>query len=96
MFPNFYDIKFVADQLFGYFRGGLTSLSEKLDVIRDDNCEHQAGSDSKITAKCFIELYKINKGVVLSCVGEIYGILNTKEVKANSGNEKNLEGSVRS
>ena len=57
MFPNFFDIKLIAES--GHFRGGLTSLSEILGVERDDDCEHQAGSDSKITAKCFNELKKI-------------------------------------
>lgn len=40
LFPNHYDIKHVADQALGIFRGSLTSLSEKLGVFRDDNCEH--------------------------------------------------------
>lgn len=32
MFPNFYDIKLISDSTFGFFRGGLTALSEKLGV----------------------------------------------------------------
>ena len=64
-FPNFYDIKLVADCALGMFRGSLSSLSDRLGVFRDDNCEHQAGSDSKITAKCFIELKRICDSVIL-------------------------------
>jgi len=40
IFPNFYDIKIIADQVLGVFRGSLFSLSERLGVYRDDNCEH--------------------------------------------------------
>lgn len=56
IFPNFYDIKVIADNSLGVYRGSLATLSERLGVVRDDDCEHQAGSDSKITAKCFMEL----------------------------------------
>ena len=40
IFPNFYDIKVIADQSLGLFRGSLASLSERLGVLRDDDCEH--------------------------------------------------------
>jgi CCR4-NOT transcription complex subunit 7/8 len=40
IFPNFYDIKVIADATLGLFRGSLSSLSERLGVIRDDTCEH--------------------------------------------------------
>jgi hypothetical protein len=46
-------------------RGSLTSLSDRLGVYRDDNCEHQAGSDSKITAKCFFELKRISESAIV-------------------------------
>ena len=39
-FPNFYDIKVVAEMQLGTFRGSLTALSDRLNVARDDNCEH--------------------------------------------------------
>lgn len=64
LFPNFYDIKVIADNSIGLIRGSLASLCGRLGVIRDDNCEHQAGSDSKITAKCFIELKKIANNLI--------------------------------
>lgn len=40
IFPNFYDIKVIADMSMGMFRSSLSSLSEKLGVFRDDDCEH--------------------------------------------------------
>jgi hypothetical protein len=51
-------------------------LSERLGVYRDDACEHQAGSDSKITAKCFFELKKGGQELLKGCQGEIYGLSN--------------------
>jgi len=57
--PNFYDIKVIADACFGTFKSSLACLSDMLQVSRDDNCEHQAGSDSKITAKCFFALQEL-------------------------------------
>lgn len=58
----------------GMFRGSLASLSDRLGVYRDDDCEHQAGSDSKITAKCFFELKKFGDNCIEACKGEIFGI----------------------
>lgn len=90
-FPNCYDIKFVADIALGTFRGSLTSLSDRLGVFRDDDCEHQAGSDSKITAKCFFELKRICEDVINQSQGQIFGlsksILDIPEVR---GQRKNL------
>ena len=37
-------------------RGGLNKLASALDVARDDNNEHQAGSDSKLTARCLFAI----------------------------------------
>jgi len=74
IFPNFYDIKIIADQVLGIFRGSLFSLSERLGVYRDDNCEHQAGSDSKITSKCLSQLKKLGESLIYSCKNEIYGL----------------------
>ncbi|CDW87263.1 caf1 family [Stylonychia lemnae] len=74
IFPNFYDIKVIADQVLGVFRGSLFSLSERLGVYRDDNCEHQAGSDSKITAKCFFQLKNIGESLISGCKSEIFGL----------------------
>lgn len=56
------------------FRSSLANLSEKLSVERDDDCEHQAGSDSKITAKCFFALKRIGDGSVENCKGDIFGL----------------------
>ena len=56
-FPNVYDVKLIADHLFqNGFRSSLYNLSQCLEVDRDDDAEHQAGSDSKVTAKCFFKL----------------------------------------
>jgi DNA polymerase III epsilon subunit-like protein len=74
IFPNFYDIKVIADQSLGMFRSSLASLCERLGVQREDDCEHQAGSDSKITAKCFFELKKLGDGSVEQCKGDIFGL----------------------
>ena len=64
----------IADASLGLFRGSLSSLSDRLAVYRDDDCEHQAGSDSKITAKCFLELKKYGDNCVETCKGDIYGM----------------------
>ena len=64
LFPNFYDLKSIADLSFGSFRGSLGSLSERLGVIRDDKCEHQAGSDSRLTSKCFFQIMKTDRQFV--------------------------------
>jgi hypothetical protein len=73
-FPNIYDVKIMADfQIRGGFRSSLLALSEKLEVTRDDNCEHQAGSDSKITAKCFIEMMKQDEKILHNISGDILG-----------------------
>lgn len=92
----------MADQYFGYFKSSLAVLSERLGVKRDDTCEHQAGSDSKMTARCFFELFKADKGLLHSCMGEIYGINNLVEPshqpnyqKANKF-ERKAEGSLGS
>lgn len=81
LFPNFYDIKVIADNSLGMYRGSLAHLSERLNVVRDDSCEHQAGSDSKITAKCFIELQKMSTkqcNMILASHGEIFGLSRLK------------------
>jgi hypothetical protein len=77
VFPNLYDIKQIADNSWGIFRGSLATLSEKLGVSRDDDCEHQAGSDSKITAKCFFKLKEYFSTYIDNCKGEIFGISGT-------------------
>ena len=73
-FPNFYDLKTIADMSFGIFRSGLAALSEMLEVYRDDDCKHQAGSDSKITSKCFFALLKRGDGSIDACKGYIFGL----------------------
>jgi hypothetical protein len=65
LFPNFYDLKLIADLSLGSFRGSLGSLSERLGVIRDDKFEHQAGSDSRLTSKCFFQIMKRDKNFVI-------------------------------
>jgi len=77
-FPNIYDIKTIADAIIpGGFTRSLSSLSQMLSVKRDDNNEHQAGSDSKITARCFFELKLKDEKTVDACNGEIFGLGRT-------------------
>ena len=58
-------------------------------VERDDFCEHQAGSDSKITAKCFVELKKQGIEVLHFGHREIYGLSKTnKNIIINNVEEK--------
>ena len=64
---------------FGIYRGSLSALCEKLGVYREDDCAHQAGSDSKITAKSFFALLKIGDGSIEACKGDIYGL--TQSIK---------------
>ena len=40
IFPNIYDVKAIADMSLGLFRSGLSSLCDKLQVYREDNCQH--------------------------------------------------------
>jgi hypothetical protein len=68
------------------YRGSLAALCERLGVTRDDKCEHQAGSDSKITAKCFIELRKLSTkqfNVIVGSHGEIFGLSRLKKSPVN-------------
>lgn len=98
IFPNFYDLKAIADMSFGIFRSGLASLSEKLGVSRDDDCQHQAGSDSKITARCFFELLEKGDGSVEACKGDIFGLnesTKTVLIQSSSVYEKSTQGSSR-
>ena len=41
-----------------YLVGSLSKISQALNVERDDFCEHQAGSDSKLTAKALFAFLK--------------------------------------
>jgi DNA polymerase III epsilon subunit-like protein len=91
LFPNFYDIKVIADTSLGMYRGSLAALCERLGVVRDDKCEHQAGSDSKITSKCFIELQKMSTkscNVVLGAHGEIFGLSRLKKSPIPAGGKE--------
>lgn len=72
-FPNIYDVKIMADFHMNGFRQSLQNLASLLGVKRDDNCEHQAGSDSKITAKCFFELKKKDSTLLSKIHGDILG-----------------------
>lgn len=79
----------------GMFRGSLASLSDRLGVYRDDDCEHQAGSDSKITAKCFFELKKLGDNCIDACKGEIFGINRSDVVIGSTMNQNhgnNMKG----
>jgi hypothetical protein len=40
IFPNIYDVKAIADMSMGIYRGSLSSLCEKLQVDREDTCQH--------------------------------------------------------
>ena len=56
-FPQVLDVKVIAESVMNNgFRGGLSKLSCSLGVTRDDQNEHQAGSDSKLTARCLFAL----------------------------------------
>lgn len=53
-FPNVYDMKYMMKFKDGY-HGGLSKLAEQLDVVRIGP-QHQAGSDSLLTACTFFKL----------------------------------------
>ncbi len=97
IFPNFYDLKTIADMSFGLFRSGLATLSEQLGVTRDDDCQHQAGSDSKITARCFFELLNRGDGSVEACKGDIFGLNESVKtvLQTNTIFDKSTQGSSR-
>ena len=53
-FPNVFDMKYMMKFKDGY-HGGLSKLAEQLDVVRIGP-QHQAGSDSLLTACTFFKL----------------------------------------
>lgn len=60
-FPTIYDLKVMAEaSMIPYLSGSLSKLSQALGVQRDDLCEHQAGSDSKITARSLFAFLEHN------------------------------------
>jgi len=40
IFPSIYDVKAIADMSMGIYRGSLSSLCDKLQVEREDDCQH--------------------------------------------------------
>lgn len=77
-FPALYDIKYMMQARKNTFTGGLNDLADTLRVSRIGP-QHQAGSDSLLTALTFFELVKHHLPGLLEegdneCVGRIYGL----------------------
>jgi len=72
-FPTIYDLKSAARYTDDpTLQGGLAKLAYSLCVSRDDDCEHQAGSDSKLTARCFFALRKEYETSLEDTKGQVY------------------------
>ena len=73
-FPCIYDIKHIT-QTAGNMHGGLNKLAEHLDVIRIGP-QHQAGSDSLLTAHTFFKLLqtRLVHTDMAQFVGILYGL----------------------
>jgi DNA polymerase III epsilon subunit-like protein len=62
----------ISDNCPEFSRGSLNKLADQLGVTRDNGTqEHTAGSDSKLTAKCFFAL-KNREEVVDECENIIF------------------------
>jgi len=69
-----HDLKVVAERCSELQRGSLNRLAEQLGVRRDEgSLEHTAGSDSKLTARCFFAL-KNRTEVMEECENIIYNL----------------------
>jgi CCR4-NOT transcription complex subunit 7/8 len=55
LFPHFYDLKLMADDIDQVSSGGLQNLANELNVLRVGP-QHQAGSDALVTLKTFTAL----------------------------------------
>ena len=78
-FPNTYDIKIMISPL-KYLHGGLSKLCKELGVSRTGT-QHQAGSDSIVTAAAFFKIkekFYNGKDALLGVTNSLYGI-NSKE-----------------
>ena len=76
-FPQVLDVKVIAESvMMNGFRGGLSRLACSLDVTRDDKKEHQAGSDSKLTARCLFALKQEldSEDQISECLNEVFNI----------------------
>jgi len=75
-FPQVLDVKVIAENVCtGGFRGGLSKLAYSLDVTRDDLNEHQAGSDSKLTAHCLFALkQQLSLDLCSEWINEVFNI----------------------
>ena len=73
-FPRIYDMKYMMKQKEGY-HGGLSKLAEQHDVDRIGP-QHQAGSDSLLTACAFFKLArtKFSQTELANMCGILYGL----------------------
>lgn len=74
-FPTVFDMKFIMKHLEGGLHGGLQKLADALDVARIGP-QHQAGSDSLLTARVFFELRRrfFAAGGIDRHVNVLYGL----------------------
>jgi len=76
-FPQVLDVKVMAESVMtNGFRGGLSKLACSLGVTRDDQIEHQAGSDSKLTARCLFALIEElgSEAGIVEWINEVFNI----------------------
>ncbi|KAK9834010.1 hypothetical protein WJX81_002780 [Elliptochloris bilobata] len=81
-FPNVYDIKYLM-KFCGNLHGGLNKLAETLDVARIGP-QHQAGSDSLLTAATFLKLSQ-------ACFSGFDGVAAHRGVLYGLGSDGNNE-----
>jgi len=69
---TFHDLKVISERCADLQRGSLNKLAEQLCVSRDEgSIQHTAGSDSKLTARCFFALTG-RESILEECENMIY------------------------
>lgn len=89
-FPRIYDMKYLM-KFTDSLHGGLSKLAEQLDVVRIGP-QHQAGSDSLLTACTFFKLKQVHfaESDMKTYVGILYGLGTDAEGEAHRTHASNL------
>jgi CCR4-NOT transcription complex subunit 7/8 len=96
-FPNYYDVRYLVKN---NFRGGLSKLAQEFDIARIGS-QHQAGSDSVLTAEIYFKIKSQNffdlKGKnILFGLGEGSEEIETTKFNNNVSEMNNFPSNVNS